>query len=184
MGGELVRQAYAASFAADQQGNGLTMNERGALLYVCSTAHDSDKPPKFWGGRDSVARYALGRVLPDREDTSLEAARARRSIYESVRKALDGLVARGLLQRVGIAHPGRSQEYFVLVDKWLMESLTMQPEIGSSATGDWAMSNVTLQMTQPGIGPETHNTHTQERNPHHLERAPHLLPVEKNGEAA
>lgn len=123
MGGELVRLAYAASFGADEQGQTLTMNERGVLLYICSTAHDGDAQPRYWGGRSALARYALGRIVPDD-------AKAARSIFETVRRALDGLVKRGLLERVGDAHPGRNQEYVIRRDALVRLGGMAQSEVG------------------------------------------------------
>jgi hypothetical protein len=133
MGGELVRLAFAVSFAEDERGTPLTMNERGALLYVCSTAHDADRPPRYWGGRDAIARYALGRRVPDGLP-SAELRRAQHSINESVRKAVDGLVKRGMLLRAGEAFPGRNQEYLIQVETMLALGRMEQPEIGPSST--------------------------------------------------
>lgn len=136
MGGQLVKRAHTAFHLATQRGNPFSSNERHVLLYMCAVAMDTDEPPRFWGGREVLAEVALSRKLPP-EDGLAE----RRSIFESVRKAVAGLVKRGALEMVGGAHPGRRQEYVLTVDNCLPAEWSLQPQVGSSATSDWANNN-------------------------------------------
>lgn len=170
MGGELARAAYAASFQLDERGETLTMNERAVLVYMCTIAHDSDRPPKYWGGREAIARYALGRTANDNS----------RSTHEIVRRAIDGLYQRGAIDRIGTAYPGRSQEYAITLESLNSLPTMAQRQIGPSATSDWPIDNATLQMAQRHVGPETHKTNTQRKTTDHPDETPHLRPVEND----
>jgi hypothetical protein len=183
VGGELVRLAYAASRLESVRGNPLTPNERAILLYMCAIAHDNDALPRYWGGQDALAEFALGRIVPQRNDDDVDVTKQRRSIHESVRKAVGGLVERGAIERVGEAFPGHSMEHQITVENLLQRPGMEQRHIGSSATTRWVNNNHTLSMTQPHVGPETKETHKTKRTPRSPTGAPHLRPVE-SGQAS
>lgn len=144
---------------------------------MCSTAFDGDKPPRYWGGREAIARYALGRVVP--ADLP-ENWKARRSLFETVRKAIDGLITKQAIERIGGAFPGRSQEYAITVENLLINATPTQPEVGSFATGAWVNSNERLSMTQRHVGPETQHTQNPRHEPELTRRAPYVRPVERS----
>lgn len=195
-----MRLAYAASFLADErtapvtlrrrqadgtpvtfttlQPDSLTMNERAILLLMCSTAYDTDKPPRYWRGRDYLARYALGRTVPAEIEgdspEAIEARRSRDSIHESVRQALSGLIARGFIERLGNAFPGRSQEYAIRVDNLT----STQGDLRPFARSPWANSKMTLELAQGVHAPETKETQTPRENPESPGRAPYVRPVD------
>ena len=194
-----MRQAYAASFLADErtapvtlrrrqadgtpvtfttlQPDSLTMNERAILVFMCSTAHDGDKPPRYWGGRDALARHALGRIVPEEisgdSSEAIEARKARESIHESVRQALAGLVARGFIERIGSAFPGRAQEYAIRVDNLT----STQGDLRPFSRSPWVNSKMTLVLGQGVLAPETQNTQTPREHPESPGRVPHVRPV-------
>lgn len=175
MGGELVRLAYTTSFQLDEWQTPLLSNERAVLVFMCSTAMDGDSPPRYWAGREALARYALGRVVPSDSD---ENKNARRSIFESVRQAVEGLVAKGVIARVGSAYPGRSQEYTITLDQVCKPSAGEQGALVPFASSPCAISKESLSMAQGDIGPETKETQTQRDNPDSSKRAPYVLPVD------
>ncbi|PWC04259.1 hypothetical protein [Agromyces badenianii] len=130
MGGRLVQQAFHASFLATYRGEPFTSNERQILVYMCSVASDTDTPPRYWGGREALAEVALGRRVPSDADD----AKARRSIFESVRQAVQGLTRRGAIELAATARPGRNQEYVLTVDNSLRPLVFDQAELGPSAS--------------------------------------------------
>lgn len=186
MGSELLKSAYAALWYEDQRASTAgpqyrapTANNRLVLVYMCSIASDND--PRFWQGREAIARYALGRVVPEGDSDADE--KARRSIFETVRQATDPLVVWGALERVGKAFPGRSQEYRLPVHNLLERLRTEQAQLGSSASSPWVIRKESLQKTQAPLVPETKHTKKPRVTPTSPERAPHLQPVD-NWEAA
>ncbi len=190
MGSELVRAAYAAFFFDDEKAalvddprvrRGANANERMVLLYMCSIALDDDTPPRYWGGRDSLARHALGRVVPQGDDEASK--KARRSIHESVRQALEPLVTWGAIERLGGAYPGRQQEYAICVRELLQRLQMEQGELAPSASSPWPISKERLSKAQGPLGPETKQTNTKREHQDHPGRAPHLAPVERSDHA-
>lgn len=173
MGGELVRQAYAASFIADERGESMERNERDALVYMASTAMDNDPEPRYWGGHEAIARYALGRTMPPGNATE-EDRKARRSISETVRVAIAGLVNRGAIQREGEAYPGHSMVYRLTIS----EDGKPQGELGASSSSAWGVSKLSLLKPQADNGSETKETQDPIQHPNSSPRAPHLRPVD------
>lgn len=206
MGGELVKTAYAALWHEDARAaaalalgqptsddggslpayRGPNSNERAVLIYLCAIAIDTDAPPRYWGGRDAIARHALGRVVPDGDDA--ESTRARRSIHESVRQAIEALAAWGAIERIGGAFPGRQQEYAIRVAHLYRELSTAQEQLGPFTSCPWPIRKASLRKTQAHLGPETKNTNNQERHQDHLPAATYVLPVDntqaESGEVA
>ncbi len=176
MGGQLVRQVVAVSFAASSKGIPFTSNERQILMVMAALAKDDDEIPRYWGGREYLAMSALGRDIDRSGETE------RRSIYESVRKALAGLAKRGAIERSGTAHPGRRQEYLLTLER-LRLGIETQPEVGPYATSGWANNNATLLKPQSDVGPNNQETHkTNSENPDHLSGPPHLRAVDNSSE--
>src|SRR5690349_10511255 len=126
MGGRLVSSALAASFMALHRGEPLTSNERLVLLTMCANAKDTDNPPRYFGGRELLAELALGRRVPPPSDE-----KARRSLFETVRKAVQGLVRRGYITPMGGGYLGQTREYAITVDNLLSPADLDQQEIGS-----------------------------------------------------
>lgn len=183
MGSELIRSAYAALWYEDRrattagpQYRAPNMNERAVLIYMCSIASDND--PRYWGGRNALATYALGRHVP--ESDSPADIKVRRSIYESVRQALDPLVTWGAVERVGDAYPGRAQEYRLPVHNLLARLIDEQALLGPFASCPWPIRKQRLQMTQAPLGPDTKHTKEPRETPTSPRRAPHLQPVDNS----
>jgi hypothetical protein len=160
------------------------MNDRGVLVYMCAVAIDTDDPPRYWGGHDAIARYALGRRVDDTL-TAAEAQKQRRSIAESTRRAIKSLVARGALKLVGpgeqghYAFPGHNQEYEIRV-----ETLSaVNDTLGHLSTTDQGVVNDRLSMSQSHVGAETKNTNTNREHQDHLTGQPHLRLVKKASNA-
>jgi len=182
VGGTLVKLAYAACADEGMYGQPLTMNERGVLIYMCAVAMDDAKPPRYWGGRESIIKYALGRDLPAKPTKGSPdpaAEKLRRSIFE-----IDGLIARKAIERIGEAYPGRNQEYAITVDNLLEVNRPKQGQIGSLASTDWAKNNLSLPKTQPHIGPETKQTNRPTEKPKSSRRAPHFEPVDNDADSS
>ncbi|WP_434316380.1 hypothetical protein [Leifsonia sp. P73] len=107
MGAQLVGKAFAFGMT-----HSLTGNEFRLLAFMAHTALDSDRPPRYYGSRERSA-YGLGFVLPDHDDTP-EAAKARRSAFEVVRRATAALLDAGAITRVRSGRAGQRAEFTIL----------------------------------------------------------------------
>jgi hypothetical protein len=122
VGGQLVKMAFAAAFYETHRGRPMTKNEVLILVYMASLAMDTDAVPAYWGGQDTLGECALFRRVDDRATC--------RSVRETVRVAVKGLVERGAIKRLGGGYPGRSAEYAITLQAMMPHELAYK--VGSA----------------------------------------------------
>lgn len=80
------------------------------LVYMALRSLDADALPRYWGGRDDLAR-ALGRELPPDTDDSPAAERQRTAAYKAVKVAVRQLVDCKAIAPLRRAYSGQRQEW-------------------------------------------------------------------------
>lgn len=78
---------------------------RMALLALDTTGKDGRPPGVYWRGWEDLA-VALGRKVPDEDESSPEAVRRRNTIRDEVKRHTGTLVRLGAVQRA-VDNPGR-----------------------------------------------------------------------------
>lgn len=96
------------------------------LLFMAVRSLDDDRETQsarvFWAGRETLAREALGREIPDdpgSSDLSAEAKAARKvrhAAFVAVQDALSALIAAGAITRLRAGRWGRQAEYRLNLD--------------------------------------------------------------------
>lgn len=119
MGAQLVGKAFAFGMA-----HSLTGNEFRLLAFMAHTALDTDQPPRYYGSRERSA-FGLGIAVPEHDDTP-EAAKARRSAFEVVRRATAALVDAGAITRVRSGRAGQRAEFTILTG-FTLDDLASSP---------------------------------------------------------
>lgn len=147
MGAQLVGQAFA--FAARHQ---LKSNEALLLLFMAHTALDADDPPRYFASRERSA-IAIGRMVPDvpaaddPDSDKLNAERA--SVFELLRRATNGLLATGAVERLHGGRGGRTAEYVLRLSPEPNKKLALQSNkllalspndlLGAGPTKSWPL---------------------------------------------
>jgi hypothetical protein len=125
------------------------------LAFMALTSRDEDRPPRFWGGRETLA-VGLGRDVPSGDDQA--ARRARRATFEAVRWTVQQLIEAGAIQRTRNASPGRTAEYALS----LFPGMAQTQPVPNGADSACAMTHtesahwprLSLSMAQTESGPE------------------------------
>lgn len=80
------------------------------LAYMALIAKDEDDPPRFYGGRETLA-YALGWAVEDKRTTDPVEIAKREQAFKSVHRTLGILKKAGAITTLVAAAPGRTAEY-------------------------------------------------------------------------
>lgn len=78
------------------------------LAYMALRTLDDGDPPRFWGGRESLA-VALGRLVPKPEDE--QSRRERKAAFEAVKEVTATLRRLGAIEIIEPARPTRNAVY-------------------------------------------------------------------------
>lgn len=88
-----------------------------ALVYMALVSVDSDAQPRYFGGRESLIKYGLGRQIPDMPAISDQSPRAnefrkaRAADYQAAKVAVGQLVKAGVIELSTASAKGQSAEY-------------------------------------------------------------------------
>lgn len=130
------------------------------LAFLALTAKDDDSPPRFWGGRETMA-VGIGRTVPTGDDD--ESRKGRHATFEAVRWNLNQLIKAGAIERTRAASPGRTAEYVLRLTPGMA-----QAESGANGTDAACATTQTesaqrdrpsLRMAQAESGPEDYKDH-------------------------
>lgn len=136
MGSNNVKQVYA-------HWGHLTHRSVRLLAFMANTTLDKHNPPKFYGGRESLAA-ALGYDVPDEPASGSEgvwadeARRKRDRAFHAVKQTVNALIAAGAIERVKVATFRSHSEYhlnlspFSELSSWGTEGVVEQPPKGVS----------------------------------------------------
>jgi hypothetical protein len=173
VGAQLVGKAFAFAFIRP-----LKPNEKTLLIWMAHTAKDTDPEPRYFASRE-VSAYALGFDVASGDVLDLAAIRRRESAFETVRKAIKGLVDAGAIVRIRRGREGQRAEFrLALTPKALLPLepkalLPLEPKslpgTGARERGAQGTTEEPLQEEHPGITPRP--------------RAPHFGPVDNSNGA-
>jgi len=80
------------------------------LAYMALVSLDDDDPPRFWGGRETLA-LATGRMVADKWTEDPDALAERRRAFKAVDRMLSVLTKAGAAWVISPAHTGRQAVY-------------------------------------------------------------------------
>jgi hypothetical protein len=139
------------------------------LAYMANASLDEASPPRFYGGRESMA-FALGWVVADAGTEDPDAIALRERAFKSVNRLVGVLRKAGAIVQTRVAAPGRNAEYALNLRAQRSLETWDRSRPRSQVKGDHSgPSKAPAEGPKPGNGPKlfggTVPSYSAERSP-------------------